>query len=116
MMDFNFLAAANGIQNTYLNQSSTVNAAAELGGLDEEAKKKFGDAFAEAYDSMVSTKALSNSMRESYNKMHQDDFKVHANRLGYSIDNRVIDMLGLQLSDDMNKKINEAMNNAINSL
>lgn len=114
-MDFNFLAAANGITSTYLNQNIT-NSVSELNGLDEETKKKFGAEFSEAYDSMVATKALNASMRQSYQHTHQDDFRVHADRLGYSIDNRVIDMLHLQLSDDMNEKVNTAMNNAMQNL
>lgn len=115
-MDFSFLAAANGITSTYLNQNSVASSVSELNGLDEETRKKFGAEFAEAYDSMLATKALNASMRQSYNNTHQDDFRIHADRLGYSIDNRVIDMLHLQLSDDMNSKINDAMNNAMNNL
>ncbi len=114
-MDFSFLAAANGITSTYLNQNVTPSVS-ELNGLDEETRKKFGAEFAEAYDSMVAAKALNANMRQSYSNKHQDDFKVHADRLGYSIDNRVIDMLHLQLSDDMNSKINDAMNNAMNNM
>ncbi len=115
-MDFSFLAAANGITSTYLNQNSVTNSVSELNGLDDEAKKKFGAEFAEAYDSMMAAKALNANMRQSYENVHQDDFKVHADRLGYSIDNRVIDMLHLQLSDDMNARVNTAMNNAMNNL
>ena len=115
-MDFSFLAAANGITSTYLNQSPVTNSVSELNGLDEEVRKKFGSEFADAYDSMVAAKALDMQMRQSYSATHQDDFRVHANRLGYSIDNRVIDMLHLQLSDDMNAKVNSAMNNAMQNL
>ena len=115
-MDFGLLAAANSITNTYLNQNSVTNAVSEIGGLDEDAKKKFGEQFAEAYDSMVATKMLSENMRHSYDMMHQDDLKFHANRLGYSIDNRVIDMLSVQLSDDMNAKVNSAMSNALENI
>jgi hypothetical protein len=112
-MDFQFLAAANGITNTYFNNNNAVSAA---GALDEEAKKKFGAEFADAYDSMVATKALNDSMRQSYEATHRDDFREHASRLGYSIDNRVIDMLHVQLSDDMNAKVSSAINNAIENL
>ncbi len=112
-MDFSFLAAANGITSTYLNQNSVTNSISDLNGLDEETRKKFGAEFAEEYDSMVAAKALNASMRQSYENTHQDDFRVHANRLGYSIDNRVIDMLHLQLTDDMNARVNDAMNNAM---
>ena len=115
-MDFSFLAAANGITSTYLNQNSVTNSISDLNGLDEETRKKLGAEFTEAYDSMMATKALNTSMRQSYSNAHQDDFRVHADRLGYSIDTRVIDMLHLQLSDEMNNKVNDAINNAMNNL
>ena len=116
MMDFGFLAAANSITNTYLNQNPAGSAVSGLGALDEETKKKFGEQFAEAYDSMIATKMLSENMRHSYDATHSDDLKFHANRLGYSIDNRVIDMLNVQLSDDMTQKVSNAMNNALESM
>ena len=116
MMDFGFLAAADSITNTYLNQSHANSAVSAIGALDDETKKKFGEQFAEAYDSMIATKMLSENMRQSYDAMHSDDLKFHANRLGYSIDNRVIDMLHVQLSDDMTEKVSSAMNNALNAM
>ncbi len=111
-MDFNFLATANGITSKYLNQNVASQSVKELTALDEETKKKFGEAFEQAYDSMVATKALGESMKSSYEAAHQDDFRFHANRLGYSIDNRVIDMLNVQLSDEMSAKVQNAINNA----
>ena len=116
MMDFGFLAAANSITNTYLNQNSSGSAVAAVGVLDDETTKKFGEQFAEAYDSMLATKMLGENMRQSYDATHSDDLKFHANRLGYSIDNRVIDMLQIQLSDDMTAKVNSAMNNALENM
>lgn len=116
MMDFGFLAAANSITNTYLNQNSSSSAVAKVGVLDDETKKKFGEQFAEAYDSMLATRMLNENMRQSYDAAHSDDLKFHANRLGYSIDNRVIDMLQIQLSDDMTDKVNNAMNNALENM
>ncbi|RKM59267.1 hypothetical protein D6855_10200 [Butyrivibrio sp. CB08] len=112
-MDFNFLATANGIASKYLNQNVASQSVKELTGLDEETKRKFGEAFEQAYDSMVATKALSDSMKNSYEAAHQDDFRFHANRLGYSIDNRVIDMLNIQLSDEMTAKVHSAINSAV---
>ena len=112
-MDFNFLATANGITSKYLNQEATSKSVKELNGLDEETKRKFGEAFEQAYDSMVATKALSDSMKSSYDMTHGDDFRFHANRLGYSIDNRVIDMLNIQLSDEMTAKVHNAINSAV---
>ena len=55
-------------------------------------------------------------MRHSYEVTHSDDLKFHANRLGYSIDNRVIDMLHVQISDDMTEKVSSAMNNALEAM
>lgn len=111
-MDFNFLATANGITSKYLNQNVASQTVKELSGLDEETKRKFGEAFEQAYDSMVATKALGENMKSSYEATHQDDFRFHANRLGYSIDNRVIDMLHIQLSDEMTAKVQSAISNA----
>ncbi len=116
MMDFGFLAAANSITNTYLNQNSSSSAVTALSALDDETKKKFGEQFAEAYDSMIASKMLSENMRQSYDAMHPDNLKFHANRLGYSIDNRVIDMLQVQLSDDMTEKVISAINNALETM
>lgn len=115
-MDFNFLSAANSITNKYFGQEQALKGASGVDSLSEEAKKKFGEEFGQAYDSMMASRMVNSTMRQSYEMTHQDDFRTHANRLGYSIDNRVIDMLGLQLSDEMNEKVNAAMNNAMNSL
>ncbi len=114
-MDIKFLAAANGITNAYFNQEATSKVAASAG-LDDETKKSFGKEFEQAYDSLTATKMLSANLRESYEAMHQDDYKEHASRLGYSIDNRVIDMLNVKLTDDMNSQVHSAINNALNNL
>ena len=115
-MDVNFISAANGLTSTYLTRE-TVSKIAETMDLDSNVKESFGRQFEEAYSSLTATKMLSANMRESYAATHQqDDFREHAMRLSYSIDNRVIDMLHLQLSDDMTAKVNSAMNNALNSL
>ncbi len=111
-MDFNFLAAANGITSKYLNQTtSAANALTQ----SDELKGKFGEEFDKAYDEMQATRLLNANMRQSYEATHQDDFKAHASRLGYSIDNRVIDMLNVQLTDELNNQVNTAMENAIKS-
>ncbi|MCR5404222.1 MAG: hypothetical protein K6E91_10465 [Butyrivibrio sp.] len=114
-MDFGFLASANNIKNTYLNQTSQ-GSVKESVLLDEETKKKFGKEFEAAYDSMVATKMLNESMRQSYASAHEDSISEHASRLGYSIDNRVIDMLHQEISDDMNSKVNAAMGYAIDNM
>jgi len=115
-MDFNFLASANRITSTYLNKESVERTAITSPGIDDELKRKFGEAFEEAYDSMIATKAVNSSMRQSYEMTHQDDFRMHASRLGYSIDNRVIEMLNVQLTDDMNDRVSFAMNSAMESI
>ena len=109
-MDFNFLASVDSITNKYLNQTA-------ISSLSEEDKKKFGADFAEVYESMTSMKLLSANLRTSYENTHNnDDLSEHASRLGYSIDNRVINMLHVQISDDMNTKVKSAMDNAAESL
>ncbi len=115
-MDINFLTAANGITNAYLNHDTALKAVSETKGLDEETKKSFGAEFEQAYDSMMATKMLSSNLRDSYDATHATDFREHASRLGYSIDNRVIDMLHVQLTDDMNAKVSDAMNSALKDL
>ena len=115
-MDLGFLASANSITSKYLSQNVTEKSVSQINNLDEETKSKFGEAFEAAYDSLTATKALSENMRSSYENTHQDSLREHATRLGYSIDNRVIDMLHLKLSDDMNSKVNSAMNVAMDEL
>ena len=115
-MDINFISAANGLTSTYLNHE-TVSRIASTMDLYANVTQSFGKEFEDAYNSLTATKMLSANLRESYAATHQqDDFKEHAMRLSYSIDNRVIDMLHLQLSDDMTAKVNSAMNNALNNL
>lgn len=108
-MDFNFLASVDSITNKYLNQTA-------ISSLSEEDKKKFGADFAEVYESMTSMKLLSANLRSNYEHAHSDDLSEHASRLGYSIDNRVINMLHVQLTDEMNTKVKSAMDNAVSSL
>ena len=115
-MDFNFLAAANGITTKYLNQNSVINSVVTNSALDNETKNKFGKEFSDAYDSLTATKMLSANLRQSYETLHEVDFREHASRLGYNIDNRIIDMLHLQLSDEMNQRITTALDYAINEL
>lgn len=115
-MDLGFLASANSITSKYLSQNIAEKSVSQSGSIDEDTKRKFGEAFEAAYDSLTSTKALSETMRFSYENTHQDSLREHAKRLGYSIDNRVIDMLHIKLSDDMNDKVNSAMNVALDEL
>lgn len=115
-MDLNFLASANSITNKYLSQNITGQIPADNLKLDDDTRKKFGEEFEKAYDSLNATKILSANMRQSYEAAHEDSFKEHAARLSYSIDNRLIDMLHIQLQDDMTAKVNEAMDAAAQNL
>ena len=115
-MDFGFLAAANSITNKYLSQEVSDKMSTSLNGIDSENKKKFGEEFEAAYDSLTATRALNLAMRQGHDHSMEDSFMEHASRLGYSIDNRVIDMLHLQLSDEMNNKVNNAMDYAMGNL
>jgi hypothetical protein len=115
-MDLGFLASANSITTKYLSQNVSPQQNADTLKIDEDTKKSFGAEFEKAYDSMVSTKILSTNLRQSYEAAHQDSYKEHASRLSFSIDNRVIDMLQLQLSDEMSSRVNIAMENATQSL
>lgn len=108
-MDFGFLMAANSITSKYLDQNTIGNN--PVNNLSDEEKKEFGQRFEEAYDSLLATKMLSENMAKSYQNKQDNDFYQHASRLGYSIDNRVIDMLHVQLSDNMANKVNEAIKN-----
>ena len=115
-MDFNFLAAANGITSKYLNQLSSNGSSALSANATDESKGKFGEEFDKAYDSLQATRMLDATMRQSYASSHQDDFKLAADRLGYSIDNRVIDMLHLEITSKLDTQVNEAMNNAMKAM
>ena len=114
-MDFNFLASANRITSTYLTQEA-VSKSPAISSLDEETKKQFGEAFEEAYDSLMATRAVKEAMHSGSSLKSQNDLNEHASRLGYSIDNRVIDMLHLKLSDDMNAKVNSAINSTMDNV
>ena len=109
-MDFNFLASVDSITNKYFNKTGMSAA------LSDEDKKKLGADFSEVYESMTSMKLLSANLRSSYENTHSDDLSEHASRLGYSIDNRVINMLHVQLTDEMDSKVRAAMDNAAKSL
>ena len=115
-MDFNFLAAANGITTKYLNQMSGSSSAISALSANDDIKGRFGESFDKEYDSLQATKLLNANMRQSYQVAHQDDWQYHADRLGYSIDNRVIDMLHLELSFKMDSQVSAAMDNAMQTI
>ncbi|SFC40572.1 hypothetical protein [Butyrivibrio sp. YAB3001] len=115
-MDLGFLASANSITSKYLSQNISDDLLKPSMGINDVFKKKLGAEFEAAYDSLMGTRAVDSAMRQSYTATHQDDLKEHATRLGYCIDNRIIDMLHLKLTDEMNDKVNMAMDAAINNL
>lgn len=115
MMDYNFLSSVDRITSTYLNAKPMSDIADNLGSGDE-LKKQFGEKFAEAYDSLQAMKMLNATVHQENALTQKDSLREHASRLGYSIDNRVIDMLRISISDDMNLKVNNAMHSAANSL
>ena len=55
-MDFNFLAAANGITSKYLNQLPANSMSVDSLVPNSDIKGKFGEEFDQAYDSMQATK------------------------------------------------------------
>ncbi len=113
-MDFGFLATANSITGKYFEQ--TAAGRSSVTPINEEARKQFGKEIENAQKSMEATKALDEDMHQNFAASHNDPVKEHAARLGFSIDNRVIDMLNVQLSDDMHSRIRFAMNNAMEDL
>jgi hypothetical protein len=113
-MDFGFLATANSITGKYFEQ--TAAGRSSVTAINEDAKKQFEKEIENAQKSMEATKALDENMLQNHKASHNDPIKEHAARLGFSIDNRVIDMLNVQLSDDMHSRIRFAMNNAMEDL
>ena len=114
-MDYNFLSSVARITNTYLTEKPMSEISEKLNS-DEELKKQFGEKFAEAYDSLQAMKMLNSAVHQENAFSQKDSLHEHASRLGYSIDNRVIDMLRISISDEMNLKVSNAMHNAANSL
>ncbi|RKM53971.1 hypothetical protein D6853_14570 [Butyrivibrio sp. X503] len=112
MMDYNFLSSVDRITSAYLkdNLSSNNNL------LDDETKAKFGSDFTEVYDSLQTMKMLNSAMHPGNSVSGKDSLREHASRLGYSIDNRVIDMLRITISDEMNLKVNSAVHSAASEL
>ena len=112
MMDYNFLSSVDRITSTYLN-NDPLSTSSDLG---DDIKTKFGPEFAEVYDSLQAMKMLNSSVHHENAISRKDSLREHASRLGYSIDNRVIDMLRISISDEMNVKVNNAVHSAANEL
>ena len=112
MINYDFLSSVDRITSSYLNNNLSANS----GDLDADIKQQFGAKFEEAYDSLQAMKMLNSTMHNDYSYPNKDSLREHASRLGYSIDNRVIDMLRLSVSDEMNLKVSSAIHNAANSL
>ena len=83
----------------------------------EEAKEKFGDAFAKAYDSLTVMRALDSTMRTNYENNHKDDLEERSQGMMFSKGgNKIIDMLDTKLTDDMQEKVNIAMESALDDM
>ena len=116
-MSFDFSTSMNKITDLYLDTDSVINSKAKFVQVGEEAKQKFGDAFAEAYDSMQAMRALNDTMRTSYEMNNKDDLQEKSSAMTFSKgSSRILDMLNTQISDDMQEKVNVAMSNALKSL
>ncbi|MCR5403977.1 MAG: hypothetical protein K6E91_09215 [Butyrivibrio sp.] len=101
-MDFGFLASANSITSKYFEQTAAGRSSV-VNNIDDETKKQFVKEIENAYDTIKATKALDENSGEGSLKQQSDPLREHVMRLGYSIDNRVIDMLNIQFPDDMDK-------------
>ena len=112
-MDFGFLASANSITGKYFEQ--TAAGRSSVAEINKDAERQFSRDLEQANKPAVNDASENDGARQNYSPFHEDPIKEHAARLGFSIDNRVIDMLNVQLSDDMNNRINFAMNNAMES-
>ncbi len=112
-MDFGFLATANSITGTYFNQTAAGRSSVEE--IDQNAQKQFSDQLNRANDAVESVKEI-NVSHKDYASSHTDPLSEHAARLGFSIDNRVFDMLGVQIPESMNSLIKSAMDNAMGNL
>ncbi|RKM56089.1 MULTISPECIES: hypothetical protein [unclassified Butyrivibrio] len=112
MMDYNFLSSVDRITSTYLN-NDPLSKASDLG---DDIKAKLGPEFTEVYDSLKAIKMLNSTVHQDNSISQKDSLREHASRLGYSIDNRVIDMLRISISDEMNIKVNDAVQSAANAL
>ena len=112
-MDFGFLATANSITGKYFEQ--TAAGRSSVSELNKDAQRQFSRELEEANKPAVNQVAANDPINREHSAFREDPIKEHAARLGFSIDNRVIDMLNVQLSDDMNRRISFAMNNAMDS-
>jgi hypothetical protein len=112
-MDFGFLATANSITGKYFEQ--TAAGRSSVTEINKDAERQFSRELEVANKPAVNAVSENDNMHKDYSPFHEDPIKEHAARLGFSIDNRVIDMLNVQLSDDMNRRISFAMNNAMDS-
>lgn len=116
-MSFDFSSSMNKLTDVYLNSEATGKSTKLHYETAEAAKEKFGDKFAEAYDSLQAMRALDDTMRTSYKNNHKDDIAEKSSAMTFSKgSSRIMDMLQEQLSDDMKEKVNIAMENAINNL
>ena len=117
-MSYDFSASMNKLTDLYMSSEVIGKNAGKNYQTVADAKEKFGDAFAQAYDSLQATRALNDTMRTSYENNHKDDdLEAKSSSMMFSRgSNRILDMLNTQLTDDMQEKVNIAMGNALNNL
>ena len=87
----------------------------------EEYKEKFGQEFADVFDSMLSMRTLSDAMQARYEFDHKDDNKGSVQDRYSAMtfargSSKIMDMLTEQVTDSMNEKVDTAMSNALKNL
>ena len=120
-MSFDFSSSLGRLTDLYLDNSAAASSIDSNLKLGEEAKGKFGQQFAEVYDSMQAMRMLDDTMRSKYETDHRDDMKTDLNQKSSAMtfakgSSRILDMLTEQISDSMNTKVNTAMSNALKYL
>ena len=114
-MDLGFLATANNITGTYFDH--TAAGRSSVSELNSDASSQFSNSLESKHKAAQVQEASSDNVRQDFvSNTNINPLSEHAARLGFSIDNRVFDMLGLQVTDSMNSMIQSAMNNAMDDM
>jgi hypothetical protein len=112
-MDLGFLATANSITGTYFDH--TAAGRSSVSEVNAEAASQFSKSLENTGNTVQAEKTTENDISQNQ-PAKVNPLSEHAARLGFSIDNRVYDMLDIQISESMNSMINSAMNNAMDNL
>ncbi len=114
-MDLGFLATANSITGTYFDH--TAAGRSSVSELNSDASSQFSNSLENTQKAAQVQEAPDDNVRQDFaSHTNNNPLSEHAARLGFSIDNRVFDMLGLQVTDSMNSMIKSAMNNAMEDM